>query len=235
MQTVFPAYRIFPLGDSAITIDFGNSINEDINRLVIQLFRDFSENPVPLMIEAVPAYSSLTVYYDLFAASKQIEPGRVQEWMIGEIKLRLVKEPPTIADETRLIRIPVCYEKEFAPDMDFLSARNHVSTEDIIRLHTAKTYHVYMLGFLPGFSYLGEVDEAIAINRKPQPVPVAPGSVGIAGRQTGIYPFHSPGGWQVIGRTPLRLFDSGNNPPTLLQAGDKVQFFSISRHEFANY
>ena len=110
-----------------------------------------------------------------------------------------------------------------------------MTIEEIVSLHTSKTYRVYMLGFLPGFSYMGLVDDRIAIARKPQPKMVAAGSVGIAGRQTGVYPMASPGGWQIIGRTPLRLFDPGKDEPVLLKAGDMVQFNSISKDEFAGY
>jgi inhibitor of KinA len=113
-----------------------------------------------------------------------------------------------------------------------VAAANDISPEEVIALHTSKTYRVFMLGFLPGFAYMGQVDEKIAMPRKPQPVNIAAGSVGIAGRQTGIYPLDSPGGWQIIGKTPLKLFDAEREDPVLLQAGDHVQFFSISKNDF---
>jgi inhibitor of KinA len=131
-----------------------------------------------------------------------------------------------------LIRIPVCYDPAFAPDMIRLSAAKKCTPEELIGLHTAATYKVYMLGFLPGFAYMGGTDERIAMPRKPQPVKVMAGSVGIAGRQTGIYPLDSPGGWHIIGRTPLRMFDPAAKKPVLLNTGDRVQFYTISKNEF---
>ena len=137
--------------------------------------------------------------------------------------------------QQRKISIPVCYSRAFAPDIEFIASEKNISIEKIIQLHTSKSYTVYMIGFLPGFSYMGEVAEAIAIPRKIQPVSVAAGSVGIAGKQTGIYPLESPGGWQIIGRTPLKIFDKGKSDPVLLQPGDEIQFYSISEDEFKNY
>lgn len=232
MKNVIPAYRIFPLGDAAITIDFGNVIDETINSLVIQLFNGFKTNPLPGMIEAVPAYSSLTIYYDVFEISKTNATGTEYDFISGQINQRLQQEQSLANNESRLVIIPVCYEREFAPDMDYLEDLKKISAENIIRIHTSKQYRVYMLGFLPGFSYLGEVDEAITISRKQQPVTVAAGSVGIAGKQTGIYPLISPGGWQIIGRTPLKMFDTGKEEPSLLKEGDKVQFISINQNDF---
>ncbi|HLG39322.1 MAG TPA: 5-oxoprolinase subunit PxpB [Chitinophagaceae bacterium] len=232
MKNVIPAYRIFPLGDAAVTIDFGNVIDETINCLVIQLFNGFKTNPLPGMIEAVPAYSSLTIYYDVFEISKTNATGTEYDFISGQINKRLQQEQSFINSESRLISIPVCYEKEFAPDMEYLTEIKKISVDDIVRIHTSKQYRVYMLGFLPGFSYLGEVNEAITISRKQQPVTVAAGSVGIAGKQTGIYPLVSPGGWQIIGRTPLKMFDAEKEEPALLKEGDKVQFISISRNDF---
>ena len=130
-----------------------------------------------------------------------------------------------------MLEFPVCYEPEFATDIHAVAAINKISVEEVIALHLSKTYRVYMLGFLPGFSYLGEVDERIATPRKREPVAVAPGSVGIAGKQTGIYSLASPGGWQIIGRTPVKLFDAYADNPVLLRPGDKVRFFSINKNE----
>jgi inhibitor of KinA len=138
-------------------------------------------------------------------------------------------------EAARIVDIPVCYEEKFAPDIEQLAKEKNISVEEVIRIHSSKQYRVYMLGFLPGFSYMGEGDEKISISRKSQPVMVAAGSIGIAGRQTGIYPLTSPGGWQIIGRTPLKLFDAKRKESTLLKAGDIVQFISISKNEFESY
>ena len=183
-------HTIFPISDSALTIDFGNIIDESTNSKVLSLFRSFQVNPPEGVIEVVPAYSSLTIYYDVFQKSKSIPPDQtVFEWLSWDLEERVQLPLETNDKDSRQIEIPVCYENEFAPDMEELSARNSISVEEIIHIHCSKQYRVYMLGFLPGFSYMGEVDERISIPRKSQPKPVEAGSIGIAGRQTGIYPF----------------------------------------------
>jgi inhibitor of KinA len=232
---VFP-YRIFPLGDAAITVDFGNYIDEDLNKEVITRFHELQQDPLSGMIEVVPAYSSFTVYYDLvLLRNKMTSHQTVFNWMQQQLEERLQRPVQQNHTEKRLIDIPVCYEEEFASDIQHLAATNKISVEEVIQIHTSKKYKVYMLGFLPGFSYMGEVDEKISIPRKPQPANVAAGSVGIAGKQTGIYPLASQGGWQIIGRTPLKLFDVNKEDPVLLHTGDKVQFYSITKEEFENY
>lgn len=232
---VFP-YRIFSLGDAAITIDFGNRINEAINDEVVARFYQLQQDPLPGMIEAVPAYSSLTIYYDVLMLRKKIPTSQtVYDWMKGQIKDRFKQEAQQVIEKKRIMKIPVCYDEEIGIDIKYLATSKNLSVETVVKIHTSKVYRVYMLGFLPGFAYMGELDEKIAMPRKPQPVKVAAGSVGIAGKQTGIYPLTSPGGWQIIGRTPLKLFDGNSIPPTLLKAGDTVQFYSISRDEFENY
>lgn len=227
------SYRIFPLGDTAITIDFGNYINESINKEVVARFTQLQEQPLPGMIEAIPAYSSLTILYNLFEVVKKKKPGTTAfDWMKEQLEERMKLSLTENLLATRLIKIPVCYATEFAPDMHYLTTTKNISTEELIQIHQATNYKVYMLGFLPGFAYMGEVDERISIARKQQPQNVLPGSVGIAGKQTGIYPFTSPGGWQIIGRTPLKLFDATRDEPTLLKAGDTVQFVAITKEEF---
>jgi inhibitor of KinA len=228
----FP-YRIFPLGDAAITVDFGNCIDETINKEVIARFNQLRQQPLPGMIEAVPAYSSLTVYYDMMTLKKKVPFHQtVYEWMRQQLEERL--QQPVQQDQItgRLLNIPVCYDEEFAWDIQQLAATKNIPVDEVIQIHTARQYKVYMLGFLPGFAYMGEVDEKIATPRKPHPVNIEAGSVGIAGKQTGIYPLSSPGGWQIIGRTPLKLFDTSAVEPTLLKAGDLVKFYSITKNEF---
>lgn len=231
-----PAYNISPLGDSALLIDFGNIISLPVNQTVISFFKKIQKTPPEGVTEAVPAYSSLAVYYDAFKLRGKITEGQtVFHFMKNKITEMLEEEhePFLIADKND-IRVPVCYEKEFATDLEWMSLQLKISPKEIIRLHTSKTYHVFMLGFLPGFAYMGEVDEKIVIPRKSQPVQVAEGSVGIAGKQTGVYPLMSPGGWQIIGRTPVNMFNKNEYEPTLIKAGDSVQFYSISKDEFEN-
>ena len=234
-ETIITAYHIFPLGDTALTIDYGDIIDEQVNKEVIARARQLKEN-LNDVIEVVPAYSSLTIYFDLVKLKKQAPKDKLVYEYLRETVEQLMQQPLLQEEnEERLIKIPVCYEPEFAPDIHALALANNITVEEVVAHHLSKAYRVYMLGFLPGFSYMGEVDEKIAMPRKPQPKTVAQGSVGIAGKQTGIYPMASPGGWQIIGRTPLKLFDAGAGEPALLRAGDKVQFYSISKNEFANY
>jgi inhibitor of KinA len=229
-------YRIFPLGDSAVTIDFGNVIDEAINKVVLFLFDHLNTHPLACMVEVVPAYSSLTVHYNRIGLRKFLPHDQeVFAWLKEQLQDMLDGVIIPKADHHKLVRIPVCYEKEFGTDIEKVAKLKDISVDDLIGFHVSKEYRVYMLGFLPGFAYLGQVDEHISIPRKAVPAPVEAGSIGIAGSQTGIYPLNSPGGWQIIGRTPFKLFDPDKNEPVLLRAGDSVRFYPITRHEFENY
>lgn len=228
-----PPYHIFPLGDNALVIDFGNTIDEQLNKLVHSIFYQLQHDPIPGMIEAVPGYSSLTIYYDvLFIRNKLNKPSTAFAWVSECLKKYITTGNIETGDPEILIRIPVCYEKEYGTDLEFISSQNKISVEEFIHLHSTAIYRVYMLGFLPGFTYMGLVDEKISSPRKQQPAPVEAGSVGIAGRQTGIYPFRSPGGWQIVGRTPFKLFDKEKVNPVLFKSGDNVQFYPIAGDEF---
>jgi inhibitor of KinA len=242
-----PSYRIFTLGDSALTVEFGNVISEEVNKKVLALFQDLRSQPLVGMIEAVPAYSSLSIYFDVFHTKKKIPHSKtVFEFISGQLEERLNADLSPKNTVTSFVEVPVCYDQKYAPDLYALADLKGLNVEEVIRIHSSTRYKVYMLGFLPGFGYLGEVDEQISIGRKPQPEMVTAGSVGIAGRQTGIYPFNSPGGWHIIGRTPRKLFAPSANPDevsgqnatdcySLLRAGDEVQFISITKDEFENY
>ena len=230
------SYKIFFISDSAATIDFGNTIDEQINTNVITLFNYLLQHPLEGMIEIIPAYSSLSVYFDFNWLRKKIPPQKkVYERIENELHKLMRHDFINAPAEKNLIRIPVCYENEFAIDLQSIAHQKGLSPQEIIGLHSSKQYRVYMLGFLPGFAYMGEVDEKIAVPRKKEPQPILAGSVGIAGRQTGIYPLNSPGGWQIIGRTPLKMFEQNKIEPCRLKAGDYVEFYSITKDEFENY
>jgi inhibitor of KinA len=233
MIDAIQTYTIFPLGDAAATIDFGNLINDEIHHKVIAAFKQLQQKPLPGMIEAIPAYSSLTVYYDVLKVKKSSSEKSTAFETVKNFLEEMLQQPfsQSIITE-RLVKIPVCYETAFAPDLENIAAIKNCTMDELIQIHSATIYKVYMLGFLPGFPYMGIVNEKIAIARKLQPVDVVAGSVGIAGRQTGIYPVASPGGWQIIGQTPLKIFDAKRDEPALLNAGDSVQFYSISKEEF---
>ena len=227
------SYRIFSLGDSALTIDFGNVIDETINKRILALFKQLQQHPLPGMIEVVPAYSSLSIFYDVVALRKNVSHhNTVNEWMQREADKFMQQHIEIDPGSSTIMNIPVCYDEEFGTDLQQIAKEKKLSKEEIIRFHCSKQYRVFMLGFLPGFPYMGEVDEKIAMPRKSQPRQVAAGSVAIAGGQTGIYPLASPGGWSVIGRTPLKLFDPEKEKPSLLNAGDTVEFYSISKEDF---
>ena len=234
MSTYHP-FTIFPLGDAALTVEFSNTIDQENNNKAIQLFYQLKEARIPYIKAMVPAYSSLTVHYDVVALYH--EKQTAFETMAVMIEnFTEGKNPPPSTLEDRLFRIPVCYENSFAPDIREVAASKKLSPGEISAIHCSTEYRVYMLGFVPGFAYMGVVDEQIAMPRRVQPrLQVPAGSVGITGRQTGIYPFSTPGGWQLIGRTPLSIFNKEEENPVLLRAGDRIQFYSITADEFENY
>jgi len=232
----FHPYTIFPLGDGALTIDFGNRIDPETNEKVLRLFHAIQHRNIPFFTDLIPAYSSLTVCYDPSLIYEHKTNGQtVFEAVAGMIEQLEFSDIP-LPYQPRTHEIPVCYAPSFAPDIEEVAAFHRLTIEEVIQLHTGKSYRVYMLGFLPGFAYMGTIEEKIAMPRKTEPrARVEPGSVGIAGRQTGIYPMVSPGGWQLIGRTPVCIFDDQYSEPALFFPGDEVRFISITEHEFAHY
>ncbi|HLK28070.1 MAG TPA: 5-oxoprolinase subunit PxpB [Puia sp.] len=229
-------YKIYPLGDAAACIDLGNIIDEDINRKIIAIQSWLHSNPFEGLKDIVIAYASISVYYDPLITKKRTHfQSTVFEFIRQKLEAAFSNSTTIDENDKKVIRIPVCYSDEFAIDINFISSKKQISREEIIHLHTSKTYRVYMIGFLPGFSYLGQVDEKLIIPRKKKPITVAAGSVGIAGSQTGVYPLACPGGWQIIGRTPMKFFDSKATLPVMMNAGDHVQFYEISRDEFENH
>lgn len=229
------SYKIFSCGDSAVTVDFGNVIDEDINVYVLQLFHHLTQKNIDGVKDVIPAYSSITVVYDVFAIHAMEKCTTAYNFMQQTLQGILCEELINMPTTGRLIKIPACYREAFAPDIIEIAALRNLSVDELINLHCSKTYRVYMLGFLPGFAYMGIVDEKVATPRKNTPRTKVPaGSIGIAGSQTGIYPFESPGGWNIIAQTPLTLFDAGTPRPALLQAGDTVQFYPVTITEFNN-
>ena len=227
-------YQIYAIGDQGITLDYGSEMNELLNKKIFQLYTLLKKWQPEAILDIIPAYHSISLIYDLIKVKKIA--GTITAYQFLEMKLRET-EAQLIGDITvlmnRTIEIPVCYDVSLAPDLDELAKMHHLSHEEIIEIHIQQTYRVYMIGFMPGFAYMGTVDDRIASPRKSNPrLQVPAGSVGIAGTQTGIYPFISPGGWQIIGQTPLVLFDANKENPTLLEPGDHVRFHKISLEEF---
>lgn len=235
--------KLFPLGDAAVVIELGDEISEDVHRKVKALSMRLAERPIPGMIEYVPAFTTVTVFYDpclvlkemgiRLTENKTLAPPSPYQQMCSLLKDTLTDIEAEADVPTRVIEIPVCYGEEFGPDLEFVAKHNGLTPEEVIRIHSEAEYLVYMIGFAPGFPYLGGMPEAIAAPRRPSPrLSIPAGSVGIAGKQTGVYPIETPGGWQLIGRTPLKLFVPDSDSPTLLTAGDRIRFRAISRHEY---
>jgi inhibitor of KinA len=191
---------------------------------------------VPGTIELVPAYASVTVHYEPSAVpndARSSDASSPYARFAAALQLALAEVREDAVPEARRIEIPVCYGGDFGPDLDEVARVRGMSPDEVVRLHSSAMYRVYMLGFAPGFAYLGGLPEAIAMPRRSEPRTAVPaGTVGIAGTQTGVYPLVLPGGWQLIGRTPRRMFDARLEPPTVLAAGDLVAFSAITHDEF---
>jgi inhibitor of KinA len=226
-------YSIFSLGDQGITLSLGNVMEEKIHDRCAGIRQWLEEHRLSGITDIIMAYCTVTLLYDAYMVCTTYHCPDAVGYLTQHLeKAYRCAGPPVTTAET-IKRIPVCYEDDYAPDMALVCSMKNLKREDVIRLHTQRLYRVYMTGFLPGFPYLGRVDPALEVPRKEQPrARVEAGSVGLAGLQTGIYPVASPGGWQVIGRTPIRLFNHQQTPPVLLEAGDGVQFYAISKHEY---
>lgn len=219
--------RIFPLGDGALTVEFGNVISEELNKRAIALADHFDRIGFPGFIEAAPAYASTTIFYDLIEVRKNFPEFSTAFEAVKDIATTVLNSLSNLTEEkeSRSIEIPVRFDDESALDIDLIAEKSGLSRKDVIDIFTSRTYRVFMLGFLPGFTYMGEVDERIAVPRKETPRTSVPkGSVGIAGKQTGIYSLASPGGWQVIGRTDVEMFIPDADEPARLRPGDRVRF-----------
>lgn len=226
-------YHIFCLGDSAATIELGSVINEELNNKILAMQAWLQANSFDGLKDIIVAYSSLTILYDPVVVKKI--PGvttPVFDWIQQKLSQSYYLSLTPGEDSHRLIRLPVCYDDSFGTDTAFVSQQQQLLREDIIDIHTSVTYRVYMIGFLPGFPYMASLDSRLVLPRKPKPVAVLAGSVGIAGSQTGIYPFNSPGGWHILGRTPVKLFHPDSHGSTLFRTGDRVQFYPITTKAF---
>ncbi|MBT1704383.1 5-oxoprolinase subunit PxpB [Chryseosolibacter indicus] len=229
------SYKIFPCGDQGITIQFGNQIISGIHQRLIEIKHIFEFEPFVGLRDVIVAYSSLTIIYDSFRVSQYYKQSSYQ---YVKQKLEEVCNLSSAKAESSspLKRIPVCYNESFGLDLKTIASSKKLSVEEVIELHTTTTYHVFMIGFLPGFPYMASINEKLVMPRKTKPRQQIPaGSVGIAGLQTGIYPVISPGGWQILGRTPLSLFSKEKDNPVLLRPGDDVQFYPITKDEFIAY
>jgi KipI family sensor histidine kinase inhibitor len=222
--------RIAPASDSALFISFGDSISLEAHRRVVSLFRAVERLRDPRIRNLHPAYSSLLIDFDPL----HLTHGELESLVAPLILESSIRESgPSHPETSSFIEIPVCYDREFAPDLASVARHCSLTQKQVIATHAGGEYFVYFLGFSPGFAYLGGLASPLHVPRLVTPrEQVNAGSVGIGGAQTGIYPNASPGGWQLIGRTPLRIFDASTDPPSRLQPGDRVRFRRIDRGEF---
>lgn len=225
--------QIYPLGDAAIVVQFGDAIDQATHTVVRNFVNYLARHPFNGLIEYVPAYATVTIYYNpIILSGKERQDPYERILIIIEAMLKRFSNAAQTYTSREVI-IPVCYGGDFGPDLEFVAAHNHITPKEVIAIHTSGSYQVYMIGFAPGFPYLGGLDDRIAAPRKETPRAVIPaGSVGIAGKQTGIYSIETPGGWQLIGRTPILLFNPTTEQPSLLQAGDTVKFVPKTLKEF---
>ena len=234
---------IIPLGDSALIARVSEQFNaapEETLNEVLCAFHRLRKSGIPGVIELAPAYTSVAVFFDPIAVAKSSgAPDDVFDWLAMRIREAMAagagrgRRQKISKSDVRVVEIPVCYHPEFAPDMDDVVRRAKIPREEVVDLHSAAEYRVACIGFVPGFPFLTGLPKKLATPRRDTPrKEIPPGSVGIGGAQTGLYPLRSPGGWNLIGRTPLKLFDSTKNPPALLRPGDRVRFRVITPEQF---
>lgn len=212
-------------GDTSLTVEFGNEISESINTQIRAFSIALQNSKIPGIVETVPTYRSLMIHYD---PGVILYKPLVQKLTALLGQLDKIEIPPS-----EVLEIPVLYGGEMGPDLDFVAQHSGKTPEEVVQIHTSTEYLIYMLGFTPGFTYLGGMSDEIATPRLKTPrVKIPAGSVGIAGSQTGVYPIDSPGGWQLIGRTPVRMYDPDRETPILPQAGQYIKFYAITQKEF---
>jgi inhibitor of KinA len=225
---LYPKSRFFLMGDRGLLVEFGNDIspevNEKVRRIALALQREHLEG----IVEMVPTYRSLLIIYNALILTIDALKKRVTRIEEG------LQQTPF--PEPKLTQIPAVYGEPYGPDLDYVAQYHQISSEEVIQLHCSKPYLIYMIGFMPGYPYMGELPDGLITPRLKTPRLLVPaGSVAIAQKQTGIYSMESPGGWQIIGRTPIKLFDPPKKPPALLRMGDFVQFYPISKKEFEQW
>ncbi|WLR52137.1 5-oxoprolinase subunit PxpB [Bacillus tianshenii] len=217
--------HIQPLGDTGIQLSFGTEISKETNKQIRRFHEYLKQDAIPGIIESVPAYTSLSIFYDPFTIS--------YDELVSVLKDRQHRLDEIELPSALIYEIPVLYGSEVGPDLADVAAHNGLTEEDVIALHSSNDYLIYMMGFVPGFPYLGGMTTKIATPRLENPrAKVEAGSVGIAGEQTGIYPLESPGGWRLIGKTPITLYDPERTPPALFSTGNYLRFTPITADEY---
>jgi KipI family sensor histidine kinase inhibitor len=219
-----PDYRVLPAGDTAIVVELGETIDRRMSDAVLALARRLSKTRLDGVIETVPTFRSLMVHFDPLVLPAATLEARIGEIMSG---LRITESAG------RLWRLPACYDTQLAPDLEDVAARTGLTPRQVVERHSAVTYHVYMLGFLPGQAYLGDLPVELALARRPEPRPKIPaGSLAMAATVTCIFPAETPCGWHLVGRSPVALWKERPHPGALLAPGDKVTFVPVSLREY---
>ncbi len=219
-------FNITVAGDSAINLEFGNVISEETNGIIRAAAQTLESDPIRGMVELVPTFCSLMVVYDPCIIG--------YDELAGQVRGKLRGLVATTGGVHRVVKIPVCYGGDFGPDLADVAEHAGMSVDEVIAIHSGHDYLIDMLGFLPGFAYLGGLDERLHTPRLATPrTRIEPGAVGIGGAQTGVYPLASPGGWRIIGRTPVRPYDPDREPPILYAAGDYLRFVPVTPQEFS--
>lgn len=225
--------KLYSIHDQTLTIELSMQISEEVHALIMEIHTSLLENKFDGFIESVPAYTSLTIYFNENISVHHIEIVLLERYQkCIEALSKKEYQPKQSIDHI----IPVCYDESMGLDLEDIAIQCKLSIKEIIQIHTSHVFRVYMLGFIPGFPYMGILPPSLETKRKNNPRPAVPaGSVAVAGLQTGIYPSSIPGGWNIIGRTPVKMFDKLKNPCSFLSPGNLVQFKSITRTEFETY
>jgi inhibitor of KinA len=229
-------YSIYFLNEEALCLSIGDEISIRHHSHLMRIKASLESESLPGLLDITIAYNSLTLHFDYFALASTLKGNLLHEFLFEKLALAFDRTDKLKSTHSREISIPVCYDEEFALDWKETEHITGLTFDQIVTLHHAKDYRVYMVGFIPGFPYLGEMNVQLKVPRKKKPRAEVPaGSVGMAGLQTGIYPLISPGGWQIIGKTPIQFFDKNSEPPVPVQAGDTVTFYPISKTEFEKF
>lgn len=225
--------NLLPMGDRALVAEYGRTLHAAINARVRAAAEYLLAHPLPGVTDVVPAFAAVTVHFDPLVVAAHYRTADPLEAMREALQHLLAKAPAAPRQKPRTIEIPVCYGGDFGEDLEAVAKRCGLTTDEVVKIHGAPVYLVHALGFVPGFAYLGGMDRRIASPRLDEPRKRVPaGSVGIGGDQTGVYPFETPGGWNLIGRTPLALFRVEAESPALIRPGDQVRFAAIGAREY---
>ena len=231
-------YTVSPLGDESVVIQLSESISVETQTHIGAIAVYLDNHPISGMVEYIPAYTTIAIFYNAVdvLAENHSDGTNAFDIVQREIEKMVSQLPENPETESNVIEIPVCYGGEFGPDLEVVARHNNLSEQEVIDTHANGDYMVYMIGFAPGFPFIGGMSEKIATPRKDSPrLQIPAGSVGIAGSQTGVYPIETPGGWQLIGRTPIKLFRPDEEVPILLKSGDSIRFFPISEQAYHNW